>query len=178
VKDIKTLYDSVKSKDLEDAKDLLCFAIPTLSLWLSLEYKIKSDTREQIESSATAQIEDTAWMPLSTLIAQLPILSDLTYNSPDQLAPCILKSLHTGQNIRVLYIDQFFQPYKTAFIDEIKKKLFGYGDSVYERQLTELFERIMTWMKVVNHSLRRLHTKCLLQSLFLVYFTKSSYLAT
>jgi hypothetical protein len=53
------------------------------------------------------QVDNASWEPLASFIAKLSTLSDLTYNSPEQFAPCILNIIHAQHPTCRLHINTF-----------------------------------------------------------------------
>jgi hypothetical protein len=81
-KEIRSRYPYNRPSELQDA-----FYSPAKRRWEGFEKAGRGVYQ-------TFDIEDTAWTPLATFIAHLPVLLDLTYNAPNQIAQCILESLH------------------------------------------------------------------------------------
>jgi hypothetical protein len=51
--------------------------------------------------------EDDAWLPLCTLISEMPALSDLTYNCTNQFSPCLLRALQSHHPSCRLHLETF-----------------------------------------------------------------------
>jgi hypothetical protein len=51
--------------------------------------------------------EDQAWLPLAGLFSRLILLSDLTYDCPNQFSPCLLQALHKHHPTCRLHLERY-----------------------------------------------------------------------
>ncbi|OBW68178.1 MAG: Uncharacterized protein AUREO_017480 [Aureobasidium pullulans] len=51
--------------------------------------------------------DDNAWKPLAKLLEDIPALTDILFNSPDQVPPCLLQTLHSHISSCRLHVKHF-----------------------------------------------------------------------
>jgi hypothetical protein len=105
------------------------FTPPNRRLYESLESRIK--TRKSLRGSKARRISerDDAWDSLASLIAKIPLLADLIFNSADQIPPCILESLHTYHITCRLHLNTFWL---RSLMSDPKAKLTAHGMAIIQ----------------------------------------------
>jgi hypothetical protein len=99
LEDITATYNDIPRQVLDGVE--YRFVQPNLPLWKALGERICSQTRPVTAS------ENDAWKPLADFITNIPVLTDIFFNSACQLPPCLLQSLHSRVTSCKLHMNTF-----------------------------------------------------------------------